>query len=76
MQQAVPAIAVQGNARVEILALHGSIRPSPAEGFKQLFLAPPGFPDFHAGGDNLLGENIQRRPRLRCAVQFAPSHCS
>ena len=70
MQQTAPAIAVHGDYRIEILSLEISIRPGAREYFEQLLLAPSLHTGLDAGGDDLLRQDVQRRRRLRRAIQI------
>ena len=66
VQERVPALRVQGHDGVEVLARQVPVRPGPAAPFEQLRFAPR---LGHARGDDLLREDVARRPRHGRAVQ-------
>ena len=71
MQQPAPTVGVHLDDAIEIGARNIAKRPSPSEGVEEIVLVPSLLTGGDAGGDDLLGEDVQRRRGLGRAIQIA-----
>ena len=71
VKERAPAVAVKGDHAVEVVAREVAIRPCASESIEEL----PFFPGLRdARRDDLLRQNVERRPRKRRAVEQPPVH--